>query len=109
MLPPCDVMSVCVFCRIFNCTLLTITICVQGLDSVCRLVCLSATSRQSDGTKTQQESIYEAFILGSYGFWQVIIRVTKLLVAYICSVKMVLRRQRSSSNKCWGQKSWEKG
>ena len=38
----------------------------------CCLVCLPVTSRRSDGTKTRQESIYEAFILGSYGVWQVI-------------------------------------
>ena len=33
MLPLCAVMLVCVFCRIFNRTLLTMAICVQGLDS----------------------------------------------------------------------------
>ena len=32
MLPPRNVTSVRVFCRIFNRTLLTMAICVQGLD-----------------------------------------------------------------------------
>ena len=31
-----------------------------------------------------------------------------ICIAYICSVKMVLHRQHSSSSKCWGQKSWER-
>ena len=33
VLPPCDMTSVCIFCRIFSRTLLTMAICVQGLDS----------------------------------------------------------------------------
>ena len=77
MLPPRAVTSGTCICRILNCTLLTMAISVQGLDSAV-LYALPATSRRSDGAKTRQESIYEAFMLVSYGFWQVIIRVTKL-------------------------------
>ena len=61
VLPPRGVMSVCVFCRIFNRTLLTMAICIENVlcylcarSGFCRLVCLPATSRQSDGTKTRQ-------------------------------------------------------
>ena len=75
-------------------------ICVQDLDS-CRLVCLPATSKQSDGTKTRQESM-KLRVLASYNSCYEVID-------YICSVKMVLRRQRNSSNKRWGQKRWAKG
>ena len=53
----------------------------------CHVVCLLTTSRRSDSAKTQKRSIYEVFMLAAYGFWQV----------YICSVKMVLRQQCSSS------------
>ena len=51
------VTSVCVFCRIFNRTLLTMAICRDNIlcylcarPGFCRLVCLPASSRQSDGT-----------------------------------------------------------
>ena len=76
-------------------------ICVQGLDYA--VICFPATSRRSDGAKIRQESIYEAFILESYGFWQVIIFVAKLQRAFVVNmVKIVLRQQRSSSDKSAG-------
>ena len=62
-----------VYCLIFNRTLLTLAICVEDLEAA--VVCLPATSRGNNGDKTQKESIYGAFILASYGFWQVIICV----------------------------------
>ena len=78
MLPPRNVTSLRVFCRIFNrtCTADNGYLCARpGLFCV---IYLPATSRRSDSAKIQQESIYEAFILESYGFWQVIILVAKL-------------------------------
>ena len=96
------------FAVIFNRTLLTMAICIESIlcylcarPGFCRLVCLPATSRQSDGTKTRQESM-KLRVLASYNSCYEVID-------YICSVKMVLRRQRNSSNKRWGQKRWEKG
>ena len=41
---------------------------------------LQLNLRGSDSVKTGKESIYEAFILAAYGFWQVISRVTKLFI-----------------------------
>ena len=79
MLPPCAVMSGTCILPYINRTRLTMAICVQLLrPGFCHVVCLPATSRRSDDDKTRKESIYEAFILAAYGFWQVIIRVMKL-------------------------------
>ena len=47
----------------------------------------------------RKESIHEAFILAAYGFWQVISCVKNR--TYVCSGKIVPRRQRSSSDKRW--------
>ena len=73
MIPPCAVTFVRVHCHIFICTLLTMAVCMEDLDSavLCDL-------EAKDSAKTRKESIYEAFILAAYGFWQLISRVTKL-------------------------------
>ena len=46
-------------------------------------VCLPVSSRQSDGAKIQKENILEAYTLAAYGFWQVIIRVTKIQLTFV--------------------------
>lgn len=49
----------------------------------CHVVCLPVTSRQTDGTKTQIESIYVAFMLAVYRFWQLMICATKLYFKFV--------------------------
>ena len=79
-------------------------ICVWGLDSAClyaflRLRGEAMTLKHKKESVFEAWSVFEAFMLAAYGFWQV----------YICSVKMVLHQQCSSKNKRWGQKAWAKG
>ena len=56
--------AVCVHCRIFIRTLLTMAICVQDMDSAVLYALLQlwgkATLRWSNSAKTRKESIYEA-------------------------------------------------
>ena len=69
----------------------------------CRFVCLPASWRQSDGTiKRDKKVSMKLRVLASHNSCYEVI-------AYIRGVKMVVRRQRSSSNKRCGQKRWAKG
>ena len=67
LLPPRDVMSVCVFCRIFNRTLLTMAICVQALDSAV-LYAFLRLQGEAMALKHDKKASMKCLYLGLMGF-----------------------------------------
>ena len=67
MLPPRAVTSVCVFCRIFNHTLLTMAICVQGLDSA-MLYAFLRLRGEATALKHDKKASMKHLYLGLTGF-----------------------------------------
>ena len=72
---------------------------VQGLDSAVLYAFLRLRG-EATALKHDKKASMKHLCLYLMGFGK---------LSYICSVKMVLRQQRSSSDKRWGQKAWAKG
>ena len=67
----------------------------------CCVVWLPTTLRWSNSTKARKESIYEAFNLAGCLWVLASYKSCYKVIAYICSAKIVLHRQHSSSDKHW--------